>query len=152
MADVHFELTYDFAAPARTVWDELVDWKGHEKWIPATQVEVHTDGDPASIGAEFTAWSGLGRKLALEDRMRVDELAFDDAAASGFCKVAKLGPMITGWASFRVATSGSGSQLVWTEEVDVPYAPQFVSPVLAKIGVGGFRFGMKRLSKLLSQS
>lgn len=152
MAHVQFDLTHDFGASARTVWDELVDWKAHEKWIPATQVEVHTSGDPASIGAEFTAWSGLGRKLALEDRMRVDELAFDTDAESGFCKVTKLGPMITGWASFSVAPSGSGSQLVWTEEVDVPYAPQFLSPVLAKIGVGGFRFGMKRLNKLLAET
>ena len=40
MATVQFDVVHPFDAPARAVWDELVDWKGHEAWIPATRVAV----------------------------------------------------------------------------------------------------------------
>ena len=60
MAAVRFEVRHSFTAPARVVWDELIDWKGHEAWIPATKVEIHTDGDPTAVGAEFTATTGYG--------------------------------------------------------------------------------------------
>jgi uncharacterized protein YndB with AHSA1/START domain len=156
MAHVHFELTYDFDASPKVVWDELVDWKGHEEWIPSTDVEVHNEGDESGIGAEFTAWSGpapttsIGRKLSLEDRMRVDELDYTEAASSGSCRVSKLGPVLTGWAAFTVEPMGSGTRMVWVEDVKVPYAPQFLAPVFAKLGVAGFTFGMKRLAKMLA--
>lgn len=150
MAHVQFELSYDFAAAPDRVWDELVDWKGHEAWIPATQVELHGAADPAAVGAEFTAWSGIGRRLALEDRMRVDQLDYSPAEQRGSCKVTKLGPVLRGWAGFVVEPTSGGTQMVWTEDVTVPYAPQFLAPVLAKLGVAGFRLGMSRLAKLLA--
>lgn len=158
MAHVRFELTHDFDAPARVVWDEMIDWKGHEAWIPSTDVEIHTDGDPTAVGAEFTAWSGpapttsLGRKLSLEDRMRVESCDYDDAISTGSCKVTKLGPTITGWAGFTVSPingSADRSQVVWTEDVVVPIAPQFLAPILARMGIAGFKLGMTRLAKLL---
>jgi len=151
VAQVQFELTFDFTAAPDRVWHELVDWKGHEKWIPSTAVDLHTNGDPTAPDAEFTAWSGLGRsKLSLQDRMRVEFCDFNDGEQTGKCRVTKLGPMITGWAAFTVApTPSGGTAMVWTEDVKVPYAPQFLAPVLARIGIEGFRFGMKRLAKLL---
>lgn len=152
MAHVQFDLTFDFDASPERVWDELVDWKGHEGWIPATVVDIHTDGDPTAPNAEFTAWSGLGRsKLSLQDRMRVEYCDYDAAAQSGNCRVSKLGPMITGWAEFTVnATPGGGTSMEWVEDVKVPYAPQFLAPLLGRVGKEGFRFGMKRLAKLLA--
>ena len=95
MANVRFTVTQPFDAPARTVWDALIDWKGHETWIPATKVEIHTDGDPTAIGSEFTATTGYG-PLALPDTMRVTRCAWDDGAGTGDCEVEKLGPVPTG--------------------------------------------------------
>ena len=89
MANVRFTVTQPFDAPARTVWDALIDWKGHETWIPATKVEIHTDGDPTAIGSEFTATTGYG-PLALPDTMRVTRCAWDDGAGTGDCEVEKL--------------------------------------------------------------
>lgn len=157
MARVFFEFEYAFDVPPAVVWDALVDWKGHEDWIFATYVELHTPGDPATVGVEFTAWSGpfpttaLGQRLSLEDRMQVTELEFDAATQTGTCRVAKLGPTLGGWAGFTVAPAetGSGTRLSWTENVTVRLLPGFLSPLTERVGVMGFRFFMRRLARQL---
>lgn len=152
MADVTFQVDYTFDASPRTVWDELIDWKGHEKWIPMTRVDVAT-GDPTAVGAEFTAWTGVG-PVSLEDRMRVKELNWDDNTSSGRCVVEKLGPILRGTAGFTVepARSGDGTDLVWFEDVSVRAVPQFLAPLVGAIGAAGFKSGMRRLDKLTGRS
>lgn len=150
MTPVTFEIDVDFDAPPDAVWDELIDWKGHEAWIPATRVEVDGD-DPSATGTTFVAWTGVGR-LALEDRMRVTECTWDDVAQSGRCEVEKLGPVLRGRAGFTVADGPRGSTVSWFEDVEVPWLPKFLSPVAAKLGAVGFRLGMTRLNKLLQSS
>jgi len=155
MANVRFELTHDIAAPPEVVWRELIDWKGHEAWVVSTHVDTTTSAGVPQVGDEFTAWTGpapaskLGQRVSLEDRMRVDELDFDDAAKSGSCKVTKLGPVLTGWAAFAVSPHDGGTQIEWTEDVVVRYAPQLFAPVLARIGIVGFRLSLSRLAKQL---
>lgn len=157
-----FEFDYDFDASARDVWDALIDWKGHEDWIYSTHVEVHAAGDTTAVGAEFTAWSGplpttaIGQRLSLEDRMQVAELHFDETSKTGRCRVTKLGPTLGGWAEFTVAPSANtnrssspGAQLRWTENVTIDFLPRFLAPVLARLGVLGFRFCMRRLAAQL---
>ena len=147
MTPVSFTVQHQFGASPRALWDELVDWKGHEAWIPMTRVEVG-DGEPTDIGHEFTAWSGPG-KLALEDRMRVAECTWDDTTATGRCTVEKLGPVLTGTAGFTVTGSGETSSIDWFEQVEVKYLPGFLAPIAAKLGAAGFRHGMKRLDEVL---
>lgn len=149
MATVHFSLRHDFDASPEYVWRELIDWEGHAEWIPATRVAVHSH-EPTAIGAEFTAWSGY-KPLVLEDRMRVDALQWNDEGRNGYCRVHKLGPVLTGEASFTVEPSGSGSTMVWVEDVAVPYLPQLFAPIAARLGIAGFRLGMRRLAKLLAE-
>ena len=149
MAAVRFEVRSSFDASSRRVWDEMIDWKGHEQWIPATRVAVDP-GDPTAIGATFTAFTGLG-PLALEDRMRVERCAWDDAASTGDCAVEKLGPVLRGRAGFTVKPEGAGSVVVWLEDVTVPYVPQFAAPIVAKLSAAGFRLGMRKLAKLVSR-
>ena len=137
------------------LWDELIDWKGHEAWVPSTYVELHGDGDPAAPGAEFTAWtgpiptSGIGRKLSLQDRMRVAEIDFDPVSGRGACAVHKIGPVLEGTASFSVTPTGGGTRMHWKEDVEVRFLPSFAAPVAAKIGELGFRYSMRRLDKQL---
>ncbi|MDH4277065.1 MAG: SRPBCC family protein [Acidimicrobiia bacterium] len=149
MAKITFEVHYSFGASPRTVWDELIDWKGHEKWIPLTRVDVEP-GDPSAVGSEFTAWTGVG-PASLEDRMRVKQCDWDDGASTGYCEVDKLGPILQGVAGFTVepGRSGGGADLVWFENVSIRFVPQFLAPVLAAIGAGGFKQGMRRLDKLV---
>ena len=149
MAPVEFTVHHHFDQDAQSVWNELVDWPGHANWIPATRVEV-APGDPLAVGAEFTAWTGLGR-LALEDRMRVAAIQWDEESQHGSCTVDKLGPVLKGTASFTVAaTSVGGTDLEWVEDVVVPYLPRILAPVAAKIGALGFKLGMKNLGRQMS--
>ncbi len=147
MANVQFEVVHQFEASARVVWDELIDWKGHEAWIPATKVDVGA-GDPTAVGAEFTAITGFG-PIALKDRMVVSECTWDEATGAGKCEVEKVGPVLRGRAWFTVAPDGDGSVVHWYEDVTVPHAPQLLAPVIGKAGAIGFRLGMKKLAKLL---
>ena len=148
MAAVRFEVRTSFDAPPRRVWDEMIDWKGHEAWIPATRVEV-PDGDATAVGAEFTAFTGYG-PLTLEDRMRITRCAWDDASARGDCDVEKLGPLLRGRAGFTVQPEGGGCVVSWLEDVTVPYVPEFAAPIVAKLGAAGFKIGMRRLAKVVA--
>lgn len=150
MAAVRFEVRRSFDADPRQVWDELIDWKGHEAWIPATRVTV-PDGDPTAVGAEFTAYSGYG-PLTLEDRMRVTRCTWDDATRTGDCEVEKLGPVLSGRAAFTVAPEGAGSVVVWVEDVNVRRVPQFVAPVVARAGAVGFSVAMRRLARHVARN
>lgn len=145
--EVRFDVRVRFDARPRAVWDELVDWKGHEAWIPATRVTV--DGpDVTAVGATFTAYTGYG-PLTLEDRMSVVRCAWDDAASRGDCEVEKHGPVLHGRAGFVVEPEGSGAIVTWIEDVTVPYVPRFAAPVVARLGAAGFRVGMRKLAKQL---
>lgn len=147
MASVSFEIRHEFAAPARDVWDELVDWDGHGAWVPSTRMQVDP-GDPTAVGATFTAFTGVG-PLVLEDRMRVLRCEWNDASSRGECEVEKLGPVLRGTAAFAVAPVGHGAVVEWSEDVTVPRLPQFASSPAAWIGAAGFRRAMRRLAKLL---
>lgn len=148
MAHVQFEVRHSFDAPARSVWDALVDWKHHEKWVPMTKVEIG-DGDNTAVGTQFTARTGPG-PLALVDRMEVVRCDWNDETNSGDCEVGKLGPVLRGRAGFTVEPAAGGADLVWFEDVQVPYTPQFLAPVVGRVGAAGFKFGMRRLGRLLS--
>lgn len=155
MASVYFEVVHQFETSARSVWDELVDWKGHEAWIPATRVEVG-EGDPTAPGTRFTAFTGFG-PVALHDKMVITECEWDDESGSGRCEVEKLGPVLHGRAWFTVEADGGGTGggegavVKWFEDVTVPYVPQFVAPVLNRGGAAGFRMGMKKLARQLAE-
>ena len=147
MTRVRFVVGSDLDAPARVVWDTLVDWKAHEAWIPATRVEIEGD-DPTAIGTVFTAWTGWG-PLTLEDRMEVTVCSWSEETQRGECEVAKLGPVLGGRAGFTVEPHGTGARAEWVEDVTVRWLPGFLSPIANRIGALGFRFVLRRLRKAL---
>ena len=147
-AGVRFEVRTSFDASPRRVWDAMIDWKGHEAWIPATRVVVPV-GDATAVGAEFTAYTGY-RPLVLEDRMRITRCEWDDTVSRGDCEVDKLGPVLRGRAGFTVKSEGAGCVVTWIEDVTVPYVPGFAAPVVAKLGAAGFKVGMRKLAKIVA--
>lgn len=144
VASVKFTVNRDLNLPARAVFDELVDWRGHAKWVPLTKVKVlKGDGGP---GTEFIATSGIG-PLALPDRMRVDAL---DAEAMTV-RVSKIGPVLTGVVHLSVTATGEGaSRLDWVEDILVPHMPQFLAKPVAAAARRGFQASISRMAKLLA--
>ncbi len=144
VASVKFTVNRDLNLPARAVFDELVDWRGHAKWVPLTKVQVlKGDGGP---GTEFIATSGIG-PLALPDRMRVDAL---DAEAMTV-RVSKIGPVLTGVVHLSVTATGEGaSRLDWVEDILVPHMPQFLAKPVAAAARMGFQASISRMAKLLA--
>ena len=136
---VVFDADVTLAMPVERVWEELLDWGDHGRWIPMTRVDV----DPTDPN-RFIAWSGLG-KLALEDRMHATDIQFD--GQRGTCHVNKLGPVLVGFAELTVTAQGSSTRVQWHEDVAVPYVPKVLTPVVAKVSGMLFAFALKRLAK-----
>jgi polyketide cyclase/dehydrase/lipid transport protein len=111
------------ASPQR-VWDELVDWRGQDRWIPLTQVRVaglRTEG----LGTRVSALSGfwLGRlPVGLLDRFVVTGWTPPgaDPTRAGELAVLHLGPYFTGEGSFKVLPDPAGARLVCTEVFSLP--------------------------------
>lgn len=148
-AAVRFEVRTSFDAPPQRVWDEMVDWTSHARWIPATRMEAPAV-DPTAVGAEITAFTGYG-PLTLEDRMRITRCDWDDTAGRGDCEVEKLGPVLQGRAGFTVRPEGGGCAVVWLEDVVVPYVPPVAAPLVSRLSAAGFRLAMRRLARIVEQ-
>ena len=123
-------------------WQRLTDWKSHGEWIPMTRMEVDAT-DPDS----FTAWSGIGKRLALEDRMKLVEQTVDGERRRA--RIAKLGPVLVGEAEFSVSPGLTPDSAVvqWREVVGVPHLPQVFAPVAARIGKFLFAMSLGRMAK-----
>ncbi len=143
MAQVRFRVTRELAIPARTVFGELVDWRGHADWVPLTRVRIESgDGGPGTV---FVATSGIG-PLALPDRMRVEALDHDLMTV----RIVKIGPVLTGVVDLSVAELGEQrSRLDWLEDIRVPYLPQFLARPVAYAARRGFETSIDRLAKRL---
>jgi len=137
---VVFDAKVTLAMPVEQVWQKLTDWGGHGEWIPLTRIDL----DPQDHN-RFVAWSGFGRKLALEDRMHATDLQFD--GQRGTCHVDKLGPVLVGFATVEVAAEGSNTRVLWHEDVTVPYLPKFLSGVVGKTAAALFASSLRRMAK-----
>jgi len=145
MARIRFTVIRDLPLPARAVFNELVDWRGHAEWVPLTRVQILA-GD-GGAGTVFVATTGLG-PLALPDRMRVDDL--DPVALT--VQITKIGPVLSGLVHLAVtATSESTSRLDWVEDIRVPGVPQFLAKPIAAATRRGFQASISRLAKVVGR-
>ena len=145
MARVHFTVRRSVALPAREVFDELVDWRGHAEWVPMTRVVIES-GD-GGAGTTFVATTGLG-PLALPDRMRVESMDADALTVT----VTKIGPVLTGDVTLEVEPVGTSSCVVhWDEDVRVPVLPQFLAAPVGAVARQAFEISIDRMAKLASK-
>jgi len=122
-SEVRFTVTKVVPLDAATTYELLCDWEDHGRWVPFTEVVVHS---PES----FVAFTGIG-PVKLEDNMSV--VSRDDDAMR--VEIVKTGPVIVGSASFTVRPFSEHSSIVdWTEVISVPYLPTFLAPAAASIG------------------
>lgn len=145
MARVHFVVRRHLTLPARVVFDELVDWRGHAEWVPMTTVVIES-GD-GGAGTTFIATTGLG-PLALPDRMRVDSIDAEQMTVH----ISKIGPVLTGEVHLAVdPVTATSCELTWDEDVVVPYLPSFLSKPVAFAARKAFEVSITRMTKRARQ-
>lgn len=157
-----FTAQVEVHAPADAVWDLMVDWPAHGRWVPFTRVSVLT-ARPDGVGARFVGRSslavlGLGR-LGFDDPMEVTEWAVPSRARPGRCTVRKLGRVVTGTASFdvvRIGPDASGpaarTRVIWQEDIEVaPVAlTRLFAPLVAVAGRLAFTASLRAMARELA--
>jgi hypothetical protein len=145
MARIDFTLRHPVALPARAVFDELVDWRGHAQWVPMTRVVIESgDGGPGTV---FIATTGLG-PAALPDRMRVESL--DPQAMT--VRIVKIGPVLRGDVDIAVTEAGpSTCVVIWRENIVLPWLPQLLSGPVAAATRKGFEKSLDRMARKMRQ-
>jgi hypothetical protein len=104
-------------APARTVWDYVVDWPRQGEWIPMTRVEAVDDAD--RVGGRIRAWTGVG-PVGFWDPMTITAWEVQ-ANGSARCEVLHTGGVVRGDGEFAVVADGpEACTFVWWERLEVP--------------------------------
>jgi hypothetical protein len=147
MAEVAvFSSTLDVEAPAARVWDRMVDWPAHSRWVPLTRVRV-VGGRADGVGARFVGRTGFG-PLAFDDPMEVVQWVPPGEGTPGRCAVVKAGRLIRGTAEFTVVSRPGGCTVVWSEDVEL--APvrltRRLAPLIARVG----RWGAQRALRAMA--
>jgi hypothetical protein len=110
-------------------WERLTDWPRHARHVPFTSVVVPT-APPNGVGTLFVARTTIG-PMAFDDPMEVIEWVEPDDTRSGRARLAKRGPVMTGWAELAVGFSPRGSWATWTEDIAVARLPRLFDPLTA---------------------
>lgn len=141
MAVVKFEIEVEFPFSAVELWQALVDWRDHARWIPATKVWITKPG--VGAGVEFVARSGYA-PLAVNDRMRVIESDPEKMRAV----VEKFGTPLKGTAGFTITETANGSKLSWFEDIKIGFLPNFINRPLTFATKLLFQVAMWNLKRL----
>lgn len=118
--------------PAAEAWRRVTDWERHGSTVPFTSVTVPT-GLPTRTGTVFVARTGVG-PLGFDDPMEVVRWTPPAAGRAGLCQLRKRGSVVRGRASIDVRPTGSGSHVIWVEEVRVRLLSGWGDPLLARAG------------------
>lgn len=138
----------DVAAPAQAVWDKLVDWPSHREWMLLTKVESTTE-DEHGVGAGIVGVTGIG-PVAFKDPMTVTAWQPPPVAVAR-CEVTHMGSIVKGAGAFEVEATPTGSRVVWSEWVRLPFGLLgevgwlAVKPVAAVF----LRISLRRLARLV---
>jgi hypothetical protein len=138
----------DVAAPPKAVWDKLVDWPTHRQWMVLTKVESTTE-DREGVGAGIVGVTGIG-PVAFQDPMTVTAWQPPPVPVAR-CEVAHMGRIVRGAGAFEVEETPTGSRVVWSEWVRLPFGLLgdvgwlAVKPVAAVF----LRISLRRLAKLV---
>ncbi|MFC7306942.1 SRPBCC family protein [Streptomyces monticola] len=125
-------------------WRRVTDWPRHAAQVPLTGTTVLTP-PPTRTGTRFVARTGIGR-LAFDDPMEVTEWRPPTAEdPHGRCHLLKTGTFLTGWAEIEVRPHGSGTHVVWREDLRVTRLPRLFDPLTARAGRAVFGLALRRL-------
>jgi uncharacterized protein YndB with AHSA1/START domain len=135
-------ISRDIAAPQQRVWDVLVDWDVHDRWMIGTRA---TGGH--GVGEPIRAFTGIGR-LGFLDTMTIVVWEPPERAV-----VRHTGRVVRGSGAFEVRDLGDGrSRVVWSEWVDLPFGVVGrLGWPLARLGVrAGVLLSLRRLERYIA--
>ncbi|MER5461728.1 SRPBCC family protein [Streptomyces sp. NPDC002668] len=118
--------------PAEKVWPRVTDWPAHAAQVPLTSITVVTPSPPG-VGTVFVARTGLGR-VGFDDPMEVVRWEPPVEGGTGRLRLEKRGRVIRGWAEIEVRPEGSGSVVVWVEELWIRLLPRLFDPLVRRVG------------------
>lgn len=99
-------------ATPQQLWDAITDWPGQSSWIPLTRTRLVAGLERA--GARLEAFTGVG-PLGFTDPMVVQVWEPPHRLV-----LAHQGRVVRGRAGFEITADGTGSRLLWWEEIDPP--------------------------------
>jgi carbon monoxide dehydrogenase subunit G len=99
-------------------WARVTRWESHGSFVPLTTITTTDLG--------FVARTGLG-PVGFDDPMEIVE--WDEPS---YCKLVKTGRLVRGWAEIEVVPQGTGSRVVWREDISVRGVPRFADPVVKR--------------------
>lgn len=121
------EIVRDTAVPAARLWEVVTDWPRHGLHVLLTELTV--DGE-AGVAQVVDAVTTLG-PIAIHDPMRVTIWEPPVGERPGRVHLLKTGRWLAGFADIEVASTPTGSRVVWREYV-VP-RPERVGRLLAPV-------------------
>ncbi|MGW0231895.1 SRPBCC family protein [Actinopolymorpha singaporensis] len=134
----------EIAAPARRVWDLLVDWERQGEWMPLTKVRV-LPGPREGLGTRLEAVTGVG-PAGVTDPMEVV-----DWAPPGRCVVRHDGRVLRGTGTFEIEPlAADRCRFTWREDLTAPGGPigEAVFAGLGRVSTPFFGYALARLAKL----
>ncbi|TXS44736.1 SRPBCC family protein [Streptomyces sp. t39] len=117
---------------AAECWRRVTDWPAHSAGVPLTSVSVTTPG-PVGVGTVFVARTAAG-PAAFDDPMEIVRWEPPAPGRAGACRLEKRGRTVTGWAEIEVRAVGTGSVVLWVEDLRVRGLPRALDPLLAHAG------------------
>ncbi|MFI6052855.1 SRPBCC family protein [Streptomyces violascens] len=124
-------------------WRRLTDWERHGDSVPLTRIVVRTSPQ-TGVGTVFVARTGLG-PLSFDDPMEITRWQPPTGSGPGVCRLEKRGRAITGWAEIEVSRAGTGSYVVWREDLRVRGLPRALDGLTSRVGRVVFGRAVKTL-------
>jgi hypothetical protein len=142
----YFELSRATPLPVPESWARITDWPRHSASVPLTRVWLAGGGE-SRVGALVLARTGLG-PLGFEDPMEIVLWQPPEGGGPGRCRLRKRGRVVRGWAELEALPTGTGSTVLWREEVRPIGLPAAADALVARVAARTFGAA---LDMLLSQ-
>jgi hypothetical protein len=142
---IEVRIDIDVDAPARRVWDALVDWDNQGAWMLYTTVRATTQ-QGRGVGARIEARTGFGRFTI------VDPMVITVWQPPVRCVVRHTGAVLRGVGVFEVEPlTPTHSRLVWSEQLSPPLgvAGRLVWQAAAPSLRHGLRRSLQRFAALV---
>ncbi|AXI76567.1 SRPBCC family protein [Peterkaempfera bronchialis] len=116
-----FRIERRSALSADEAWRRMTDWERHADRVPLTGITVTTP-PPTGVGTVLVARTGVGR-AGFDDPMEIVLWEPPTAGRPGRCRLEKRGTAVLGQAEIEVRPEGTGSVVVWCEDLRVRGLP-----------------------------